>query len=90
VLNVLSASASPFEPQQKTLAWLWAHWGTTQALRGVAELPVPGPGQARRHDFGLWWVRFWSADWTPWPAILTLRARWPALRLEVRPLYDDP
>jgi hypothetical protein len=35
-------------------------------------------------------VGFWSADWTPWRAIAQLRARWPALRLEVRPLYDDP
>jgi hypothetical protein len=76
--------------QPETLAWLWAHWGTTQALRGVVELPVPGPGQARRQDPGLWWLGFWSADWTPWRAIQQLRARWPALRLAVRPLYDDP
>jgi hypothetical protein len=34
------------------------------------------------------WVGFWSADWTPWPAILALRARWPALSIAVRPLYD--
>jgi hypothetical protein len=76
--------------QPETLAWLWAQWGTTQALRGVVELPLPRHGQPRRHDPGLWWVGFWSADWTPWRAIQQLRARWPALRLEVRPLYDDP
>jgi hypothetical protein len=29
-------------------------------------------------------------NWTPWRAILALRARWPGLRIEVRPLYDDP
>ena len=74
----------------ETLAWLWAHWGTTQALRGVVEMPVPGPGQPRRFDPALVWVGFWSADWTPWRAIQQLRARWPALRLEVWPLYDDP
>jgi hypothetical protein len=71
-------------------AWLWAHWGTTQALRGVVPLPVPHRGAARPPDPGLWWVGFWSADWTPWPAIAQLRARWPELRVEVRPRYDDP
>jgi len=76
--------------QPETLAWLWAKWGTTQALRGVVELPVPGRGQPRRLDPALVWLGFSSADWTPWPAIQQLRARWPALRLEVRPLYDDP
>jgi hypothetical protein len=35
-------------------------------------------------------VGFWSADWTPWRAIQQLRARWPALQIEVRPIYDDP
>jgi hypothetical protein len=71
-------------------AWLWAHWGTTQALRGVVELPVPARGQPRRQDPGLWWVGFWAADWTPWRAILQLRHRWPGLRIDVRPFYDDP
>jgi hypothetical protein len=76
--------------QPETLAWLWTHWGTTQALRGVVELPVPGPSQPRRLDPALVWWGFWSANWTPWRAIQQLRARWPTLRLEVRPLYDDP
>ena len=74
----------------ETRAWLWAHWGTTQALRGVVPLPAPGRGAPHPPNPGLWWVGFWSADWTPWRAIQQLRARWPALRLEVRPLYDDP
>ena len=71
-------------------AWLWAHWGTTAALRGVVELPVPGRGRPRQPDPGLFWAGFWSADWTPWPAILALRDRWPGLSILVRPLYDDP
>jgi hypothetical protein len=75
----------PEHPETHT--WLWAHWGTTQALRGVVELPVPGRGQPRRRDPGLFWVGFWAADWTPWRAVLALRQRWPALRIEVRPLY---
>ncbi len=61
--------------QPETLAWLWAQWGTTQALRGVVELPLPRHGQPRRHDPGLWWVGFWSADWTPWHPLQQLRAR---------------
>ena len=74
----------------ETRAWLWEHWGTAQALRGVVPLPAPGRGSPRQPDPGLWWVGFWSADWTPWRAIAQLRTRWPALQLAVRPLYDDP
>ncbi|HUS15669.1 MAG TPA: hypothetical protein VM536_11710, partial [Chloroflexia bacterium] len=32
--------------QPETLAWLWAQWGTTQALRGVVELRVQIPSAA--------------------------------------------
>jgi hypothetical protein len=56
----------------------------------VVVLPVPGRGPPRPRDPGLWWVGFWSADWTPWPALLALRERWPGLRFDLRPLYDDP
>jgi hypothetical protein len=77
----------PEHPRARS--WLWAHWGTTQAVRGVVELPVLCRGQPRRRDDGLFWVGFWSADWTPWPAIRALRDRWLALRLVVQPRYDD-
>ena len=53
-------------------------------------LPVPKRGQQIKRAPGLLWLGFWSADWTPWRALQQLRARWPSLRLEVRPLYDDP
>jgi hypothetical protein len=76
----------PDHPEAR--AWLWARWGTTEALRGVVALPVPGRGRPRRRDPGLFWVGFWAADWTPWRAVLALRRRWPALRIEVRPLYE--
>ncbi len=74
--------------------WLWAHWGTTWPLRHVAELPAPkaGPKAGRRpppsRAPGGLRLGFWSADWTPWPAIARLRRDWPALRFEVRPVYD--
>ena len=48
----------------EALAWLWQHWGTTQALRGVVALPVARPGRPVRQDPGLLWLGFWAADWT--------------------------
>ncbi|MDO9707665.1 hypothetical protein [Paracraurococcus lichenis] len=74
----------------ETRAWLWEHWGTTAALRGVVPLPVPGRGRPPPPEPGLFRVGFWSADWTPWRAILALRARWPGLSIEVTPFYDGP
>ena len=69
--------------------WLWANWGTTWPLRHVAELPVSKAGRPPSRTPGRQWLGFWSADWTPWPAIARLRRDWPALRFEVRPRYDD-
>jgi hypothetical protein len=68
--------------------WLWANWGTTWPLRHVAELPVPKAGQKPSRAPGRLWLGFWSADWTPWPAIARLREEWPALRFAARPFYD--
>ncbi len=68
------------------LAWLWENWGTTWMLRDVALAPagraevVAPPG----HDVVSY--RFWSADWTPWRALATVRTRWPALELHVKVL----
>jgi hypothetical protein len=63
------------------MAWLWTHWGTTQALRHV----VGAQGPVTRGQG--WRVRFWAADWTPWRAVATVRAGWPALQIDVRPIY---
>ena len=71
------------------LGWLWAHWGTTQALRHVSEPAVaaepacqpPAPGEVA------WQLTFWSADWTPWRALAALAERWPALRFDPLPSY---
>jgi len=59
------------------MAWMWEHWGTTWSLRRVERLPCPA---------GLK-VGFFSADWSPWPAIRTCRERWPGLTFEVKPTY---
>jgi hypothetical protein len=76
----------PDHPQ--ALAWLWQHWGTTQALRHVAE----DPGQPKRSTpvagQGVWRLSFWSADWSPWRALATLAEHWPTLCFEARPTYD--
>jgi hypothetical protein len=68
------------------LAWLWENWGTTWMLRDVALVPVGRAGVlVPPGDDGVSY-RFWSADWTPWRALATVRTRWPALALHVKVL----
>ncbi len=72
------------------IAWLWRHWGTTAALRHVAEDQAAAE-RARlplADGHAAWCLTFWAADWTPWPAFAALRQAWPALRCVVRPIYD--
>ena len=72
-----------------SLAWLWRHWGTTWPLRRVEAL-APTDAELARCEAGeaVFCCGFWLADWTPWPVISGVRARWPALRVSVVPLYD--
>ena len=75
----------PLDPA--STAWLRRHWGTVQPLRHV-RLRADAPDgrlrrSARRH------YEFWSADWTPWAAIRTLRQRWPDVVFDVRPDYGS-
>ncbi len=65
------------------LVWLWRHWGTTQPLRHVEIMPAV----QQRSDGPCVRYGFWSADWSPWPAIAAFARRWPALRFELRPTY---
>lgn len=74
----------------EALAWLWAHWGTTEALRHVAVEPAPPLRVAPPAGTSSQHYSFWSADWTPWRAIALLRQRWPALCFAVRPSYGPP
>lgn len=71
------------------LAWLWQHWGTTDALRHVAVEPARALRIPLPDDTASLRISFWSADWTPWRALATLIERWPALRFQMRPTYDQ-
>ena len=70
------------------VAWLWANWGTTWTLRQVEEVAV-APAEQARLGPGLARVRyrFWSADWSPWPALCHLRRDWPTLRFDLTVEY---
>ena len=78
------------------LDWLWAHWGTTQTLRHVADDATDAAvlrtraSEHAREGQAVWAVSFWSADWTPWQALAQIAARWPTLRFDARPHYDRP
>ncbi|HTR16257.1 MAG TPA: hypothetical protein VMI52_04400 [Acetobacteraceae bacterium] len=58
--------------------WLWQNWGTTWPLRHVREL------KQRAGDEAGFVCEFWSADWTPWPALRQARTAWPTLRLNLK------
>lgn len=69
-------------------SWLWRHWGTTWPLRQVTEDPAAAPDQgAPPAGHALCRYRFWSADWTPWPALRTIRTGWPDLRFVIAVHY---
>lgn len=69
------------------LAWLWAHWGTTNALRHVATEPAPALRTKLPASSATIQLTFWSADWTPWRALAAVAAHWPALRFDICPTY---
>ena len=66
-----------------SLDWLRLNWGTVWPLRRV-ELRTSPPGPCGSVSFA---CDFWSADWTPWPAIAALRLRFPTLSIGVSPHY---
>jgi len=72
----------------RAIAWLWAQWGTTWPLRHVTVRPAGAAVRRRLTDgHGSVMFRFHAADWSPWPALLAMRARWPALRFDLQPDY---
>jgi len=72
------------------IAWLWEHWGTTWALRGVEEAPPDDAPHAVATRVAVIAYRFWSADWTPWRAIAAMRSRWSSIifRVSVRAVSE--
>jgi hypothetical protein len=71
------------------LAWLWTHWGTTEALRHVRPITDGVPDEPPRPSGeAAFRVSFWSADWTPWRALARLATDWPALRFTLQPRYE--
>ncbi|HME19902.1 MAG TPA: hypothetical protein VKI44_00795 [Acetobacteraceae bacterium] len=71
------------------LAWLWTHWGTTEALRHVRPIHDGVPdGPPLQPSEAVFRVSFWAADWTPWRALARLADQWPALRFTLQPRYD--
>jgi hypothetical protein len=68
-------------------AWLRAHWGVIRALRHV-RLRADAPDRRLRRSARLRY-EFWSADWTPWTALVAIRTRWASLVFDVRPDYGD-
>jgi hypothetical protein len=65
--------------------WLSSHWGVTRPLRQVEALP--GTLDGRRKKMAEMRVGFWSADWSPWQAILQVRRTWPDLSFMLQPDY---
>ena len=64
------------------VTWLWEHWGTSWALRGVEEIPGE-PEQPLPAGHVCIGYRFWSADWTPWRALSSIGSRFPSIRFHV-------
>ena len=67
--------------------WLRSHWGVVEPLRQVRILEENADRRLRRSARVVF--EFFSADWTPWQAILRLRQDWPQLILVIEPRYDD-
>jgi hypothetical protein len=73
----------PDDPASR--AWLRRHWSVIQSLRQVRL--VSDMDDRRRKRSARIAYEFWSADWTPWAAIVSLRAVWPSLVFDCRPDY---
>jgi hypothetical protein len=70
-----------------SLDWLWRHWGTTWPLRRVQVLVPELDRNTERAGGAVFCCRFHAADWTPWPALVSVRQRFPALQIAITPLY---
>ena len=66
--------------------WLWEHWGTLLPLRHV-RITTHADRRSRRTARASF--DFFAADWTPWRALLQMRAAWPKLIFDLRPRHQD-
>ena len=64
------------------VCWLWENWGTTWPLRGVEEM-TSAQEAAIEPEKGELHYRFWSADWTPWRALCSIKSRWPEIMFQI-------
>jgi hypothetical protein len=66
--------------------WMWANWGVRSPIRRVTFAIE----RARRDSSDmkpLAVFRFLGEDWSPWIALLRMRARWPELSFKLIPSY---
>jgi hypothetical protein len=86
VLLPVPASVLELGPNDPAaLAWLTAHWGTTDRVRQVHTLAAPRPGRRLPAGHTVIGYGFFTCGETPHAAIATLEPRWPALRFMLRP-----
>jgi len=70
----------PNDPE--ALKWLWENWGTTWPLRSVEEITSAEKAEAEAEKTELRY-RFWSADWTPWRVLSSIKSRWPDIMFQI-------
>jgi hypothetical protein len=68
-----------------SLDWLATHWGTRDAPRKIVERPNPSPERRLPAGHAVISYAFFTSGDTPQAAIMTLGARWSALRLTLTP-----
>ena len=73
----------------KALAWLAAHWGTTDRLRQVTVREKPTTGRRLPRSHAVIGYSFFTPGETPYVAIAQLITRWPALRFVLQPRLTD-
>lgn len=71
------------------LAWLAAHWGTTERLRQVSVRDKPGPGRRLPRGHTVIGYGFFTHNETPDAAIEALTQRWPDLGFRLMPRPAD-